>query len=211
MLWFINFLFIDEIVYVSHLDSTSLFATSMGDRFANLKCWFFLETLSLIESPADYSAGDLITKGSRLASRVLISTQTLINIDHTWRNDQSRVFSCIECLKISFQKWCAWLLISATAGCGVFVELLIIFVTQSHLLHLWNQCWFGVFLRKNYLRAVLSMNVLEKHWGDMQGVHWETLSSSTLDCNQGYNLRSAFKTGMVFHGDNDQWVWNGKD
>lgn len=62
------------------------------------------------------------------------------------------------------------------------------------------------FFKKNDLRAVLGMNVLEKHWGDMQGVHWETLSSSTLDCNQGYDLRSAFKTGLFFHGDNDQWV-----
>jgi len=37
--------------------------------------------LPLIENPAAYSAGDLIAKGSRIASCVLISNQTLINTE----------------------------------------------------------------------------------------------------------------------------------
>lgn len=51
------------------------------------------------------------------------------------------------------------------------------------------------------------MSVLGEDWGDMQRTIWEALSViSSLDYCQGYNLRSAFKTGMFFHGDNDQWV-----
>lgn len=172
----------------------------------------FLETLSLIGSPSDYSAGDLITRGSRLTSHVLISSQTLINMEYTWKNDHGCVFSCIECSENLLSK------VMCTASDFSLCWLWGLCRIIDHFCNpvasptsLKSMLVWGYFFLKNDWRAVFGYECFGKALGWHAGKHWETLISSTLDCNQGYNLRSAFKTGIFFHGDNDQWVWNGKD
>lgn len=146
--------------------------------------------LALIEKPAEYSA-DLITEGSRITSCVLISNKTSVNTERTWVNDQGQ-FSCIQYLGSLTSE-----VLSSLTG-RVIVMFLIILLTHSRLLPLWNQRWF------------FSSITREQHWvwecwnrtevtcrGELWSIKWHLLLITTKTATLDLSLRQECFFSMI--------------